>query len=555
MQDSHSRREERLNILTWERTAADIEAPAHRARVARLTAEAGAQIAPTAYVASDAFVLTELLALGDKSWIAGHAIVRGDVVFGAECSVNPYACISGKVRFGSFVRIASHASIVGFNHGMARTDIPIHAQPLETRGIVIGDDVWIGANAVILDGVTIGSGAVVAAGAIVTRDVPDWAIVGGAPARVLKLRRNPAGKDPAAQEATPLVSPCQLSPEAALERLGQRAQAEWPDVLAAARTDGDYLSRDAGGSARPALRHLCDAIEIAAGFGTLPEAFDPAAAITTLQAAQDPVSGLFPDPHRPRPAPGAERADGIALYNVEAAGYALELLGAAPRHPVTAVTGLQPGALCGWLEALPWRERGWHAGAVVDTIGTALAFDMRHHGLRTRNPETLFGWLALNANSDSGLWSPPGAEGWLQPVNGFYRLVRGTYAQFGLAPPRPEAAIDTILTHWQENDGFRQANRTACNVLDVIHPLWFCLRWTDHRREEARSVARDVILRATETWRPGAGFAFAAGQEPGLQGTEMWLATLHYAARLIEAETALPFVPRGIHRASPDRPV
>lgn len=55
-------------------------------------------------------------------------------------------------------------------------------------GIVVGDDVWIGARATILDGVTIGQGAVVAAGAVVTKDVPPYSIVGGVPARVIKSR-------------------------------------------------------------------------------------------------------------------------------------------------------------------------------------------------------------------------------------------------------------------------------------------------------------------------------------------------------------------------------
>ena len=53
---------------------------------------------------------------------------------------------------------------------------------------MVGDDVWIGYRALILDGVSIGQGAVVAAGAVVTRDVPPYAIVGGVPARVLKYR-------------------------------------------------------------------------------------------------------------------------------------------------------------------------------------------------------------------------------------------------------------------------------------------------------------------------------------------------------------------------------
>ena len=59
-------------------------------------------------------------------------------------------------------------------------------QGVSTQPVVIGDDVWIGANAVILPGVTIGRHCVVAAGAVVTKDVPDNTVVGGVPAKIIK---------------------------------------------------------------------------------------------------------------------------------------------------------------------------------------------------------------------------------------------------------------------------------------------------------------------------------------------------------------------------------
>ena len=521
----------RLQFLTWDRTPADIEAPEHRARQARLVEVAGASFAPTAYVAADAAIFTTHLVLGEQSWIAGHALVRGDVEFGAHCTVNPYAMISGKVRCGDGVRIASHVSIVGFNHGFDDPDMPIHKQKHESLGISIGDDVWIGANAVVLDGVTVGRGAVIAAGAVVSKDVPAMAIVGGVPARVVRYRGQSARRDSVAQ----------------LTALGAAAAAQWPDVLARYRDGKDYVSREADGTVRRSARHRNDAIEIAAGFGALPEGLDVATTLAELQAIQDPETGLFPDPHQP-PGPGqAMRQDGLALYNILSVGYAIELLGGRPLHKVSAVEVAGP-ELCEWLESLPWRQRAWGAGAAVDAIGTALYFNARYFETG-RARETLFGWLAMKQDRATGLWGAPTAdEGLLQPVNGFYRLTRGTYAQFGLPVPHAERAIDAVLLNYRNYGGFAGTTYTACNLLDTIHPVWLCLKQTDYRRSEAEAVARAVIGRAGERWVDGEGFAFADGQAPSLQGTEMWLSVVHLAAELLGIADAFAFVPKGVHR-------
>lgn len=521
----------RLQYLTWDRKPEDIESPQHQARLDELRMRAGALFHPTSYVAAEAAIFTTQLTLGAESWIAGHALVRGDATFGDHCTVNPYAMISGKVTCGDGVRIASHASLVGFNHGYDDPDQPIHKQKHETLGITIGDDVWIGANAVVLDGVTVGKGAVIAAGAVVSKDVPALAVVGGVPAKVLRFRGR--GR---ADEA-----------RAHLRALGDRAQAQWQDILARNRTDGEYLSRENHGMARPSIRHLCDAIEIATSFGGVPDGLDLAATVARLQAIQDPATGLFPDPFQP-PKPGlAMRDDGLALYNVLAVGYALETLGSQPLHPVAAVEISAP-QLREWLEGLTWRDRAWGAGAAVDAIGTALYFNARYFSTGTTR-ETLFGWLAMRQDRGSGLWgSPTAAEGLLQPVNGFYRLTRGTYAQFGIAVPRPEAAIDSVLLNHRNYGGFSGATYTACNLLDTIHPLLLCLGQTDHRRAEAEQIARGVIARAGERWIDGEGFAFADGQQPGLQGTEMWLSVVHLSAKLLGLDHEFPFVPRGVHR-------
>jgi acetyltransferase-like isoleucine patch superfamily enzyme len=136
-------REARLQFLTWERTPADTSSAKQREIKETLKQTAGASIADTAYIAEHARIFTSSLHVGERSWIAGHALVRGDVELGENCSVNAYACISGKVRCGNGVRIASLVSIVGFNHGFDDPDTPINDQPHEIHGITIGDDVWM----------------------------------------------------------------------------------------------------------------------------------------------------------------------------------------------------------------------------------------------------------------------------------------------------------------------------------------------------------------------------------------------------------------------------
>ncbi|MBB4292612.1 acetyltransferase-like isoleucine patch superfamily enzyme [Rhizobium leguminosarum] len=493
-------------------------------------------MAESSYIAEDAAIFTESLTMGERSWIAGHALVRGHVILGDDCTINPYACVSGTVTCGNGVRIASHASIVGFNHGFDDPDIPIHRQGVISLGITIGDDVWIGANCVILDGATIGTGAVIAAGAVVTGDIPALSIAGGVPARVLRSRGTAGGKSGTGDIEDQLV------------RLGQKAKEQWPDILARWKTQGAYESLEADGISRPAIRHLCDAIEIAAGFGHLPPDLDAPQTVERLQGLQDQETGLFPEEHA-REHGRALRDDPKALYNVLAVGYALELLGSAPRQPVHAVA-LDAGELDEWLSALPWSTRAWHAGSVVDAIGTAIYFNARYFGIRGPR-QALFEWLSRNANSVSGLWGEPAAlEGWLQPVNGFYRLTRGTYAQFGVALPHPHASLETVHLNYRNHKGFVAEKYNACNLLDTIHPLLLIARQTDYRRADGEAIARNLISRARDRWRDGEGFPFADGGEPSLQGTEMWLSVIHLAADFLGLSDRFDFLPKGVHRTA-----
>lgn len=178
-----------VSFLPW-RTKSAAELEKQKVVQATLAKKAGATFGPDAYVSADAKVFTQKLKLGKGSWIAGGAILRGSVEIGESVSVNPYAHIAGKVKIGNNCRIASLVSIYGFNHGFASLDRPIKDQAITSKGVVLNEDIWVGANAVILDGVELGSHCIVAAGAVVTKSFPAYQIIGGNPARVIRDRRD-----------------------------------------------------------------------------------------------------------------------------------------------------------------------------------------------------------------------------------------------------------------------------------------------------------------------------------------------------------------------------
>jgi acetyltransferase-like isoleucine patch superfamily enzyme len=94
----------------------------------------------------------------------------------------------GGLEIGNDCLIASHVVFIPENHVFDRRDVAIREQGGTRKGIRIGDDVWLATGAVVLDGVSIGRGAVIGAGSVVTKDIPDYAIAVGVPARVIGQR-------------------------------------------------------------------------------------------------------------------------------------------------------------------------------------------------------------------------------------------------------------------------------------------------------------------------------------------------------------------------------
>lgn len=130
-----------------------------------------------------------------RFWLGRHSVVEsyccinnavGDVTIGDHTRIGIHCTVIGPACIGSHVNLAQGITVTALNHNFSIANQRIDEQGISTQPVVISDDVWIGANAVILPGVTIGRHAVIAAGAVVTKDVPDYTVVGGVPAKVIK---------------------------------------------------------------------------------------------------------------------------------------------------------------------------------------------------------------------------------------------------------------------------------------------------------------------------------------------------------------------------------
>jgi len=139
------------------------------------------------------FKLGGTITLGARCTVQTGTILAptgGSIELGDDCSLNPYSILYGQggLKIGNGVRIAAHTVIVPSNHGFGDLSQPIFKQKSTHQGIVIEDDVWIGANCTILDGVRIAKGCIIGAGSVVSKSTEPFGIYAGVPARLIKKR-------------------------------------------------------------------------------------------------------------------------------------------------------------------------------------------------------------------------------------------------------------------------------------------------------------------------------------------------------------------------------
>ena len=128
--------------------------------------------------------------IGDRTKIRCHeglVEIGSKTVMGQECTITAYQ----HIRIGEQCVIADKAMFIDFDHGVVEVERPIRQQGIYKRDVEVGSNVWIGYGACVLRGVRVGDNSVIGTNSVVTKDVPANAVVGGIPARVLRMREAP----------------------------------------------------------------------------------------------------------------------------------------------------------------------------------------------------------------------------------------------------------------------------------------------------------------------------------------------------------------------------
>jgi acetyltransferase-like isoleucine patch superfamily enzyme len=137
-----------------------------------------------------------VLRIGRWSWVGhgskirvheGEVSIGAKTVIGQECTISAYQ----HVEIGSECIIADRTMLIDFDHGVVEVERPIRLQGIYKRDVKVGNNVWMGYGACVLRGVSVGDNSIVGTSAVVTKDVPENAVVGGVPARVLRMRDAP----------------------------------------------------------------------------------------------------------------------------------------------------------------------------------------------------------------------------------------------------------------------------------------------------------------------------------------------------------------------------
>jgi acetyltransferase-like isoleucine patch superfamily enzyme len=136
------------------------------------------------------------LRIGRWAWVGhgskirvheGEVAIGSKTVMGQECTISAYQHVS----IGRECIVADRVMLIDFDHGVVEVERPIRLQGIYKRDVRVGSNVWIGYGACILRGVSVGHNSVIGTNAVVTKNIPENAVAGGVPARVIRMREAP----------------------------------------------------------------------------------------------------------------------------------------------------------------------------------------------------------------------------------------------------------------------------------------------------------------------------------------------------------------------------
>lgn len=125
------------------------------------------------------------VSIGKSAYVGnGKGITVGDY-----SGIGDGCYLQGPINIGDYVMMAPEVKILTRSHNIECLDVPMALQgEADKKKVTIGDDVWIGSRVIILPGVSVGKGSIIGAGSVVTKDVQEFSIVGGVPAKLIKSR-------------------------------------------------------------------------------------------------------------------------------------------------------------------------------------------------------------------------------------------------------------------------------------------------------------------------------------------------------------------------------
>lgn len=191
----------KINSIIWRFKRKFFKIKRHL-RACLLNTRHGIDVSPNSFIAKSAKLMMSpdgqlrggVIEIKKNARICEGALLLpygGSIILNEGVFIGPYCVIQSSkgiiLEIGKNTLIAGQTFIVPSNHGI-EDSTPISKQPVSSKGIIINNDVWVGARVVIVDGVEIGEGAVIGAGSVVTKNIPPFSVAVGNPAKVIKSR-------------------------------------------------------------------------------------------------------------------------------------------------------------------------------------------------------------------------------------------------------------------------------------------------------------------------------------------------------------------------------